>query len=272
MPAGLAPAFVSESPTLAEVVRDINKFSNNVMAQQVFLTLSLQAGAGPLGSSQAAVNDARGVGSFEASRLWVQRWWRDRVVTQPSEGLDAPVLENGSGLSRDERISALALARLLQWAWQQPTMSELMSSLPVTGLDGTLKRSKAQAVAHLKTGSLRDVAGIARYKVTHLNERMDERMSQQHQSNVNPAQEPQAAPYKDCYLEVAGIKLHYQDFGTTGKPYMICVHGGAASGHWFDFVAGDFSRNYHVLAIDQDRKSTRLNSSHSQQSRMPSSA
>ena len=72
-------------------------------------------------------------------------------------------------------------------------------------------------------------------------------MSQQHQSNVNPAQEPQAAPYKDCYLEVAGIKLHYQDFGTTGKPYMICVHGGAASGHWFDFVVADFSRTCHPL-------------------------
>lgn len=76
-------------------------------------------------------------------------------------------------------------------------------------------------------------------------------MTQQHQSNVKAALEPQAAPYKDCYIEVAGIKLHYQDFGTAGKPYMICVHGGAASGHWFDFVAGDFSRNYHVLAIDQ---------------------
>jgi D-alanyl-D-alanine carboxypeptidase/D-alanyl-D-alanine-endopeptidase (penicillin-binding protein 4) len=42
-------------------------------------------------------------------------------------------------------------------------MSELMSSLPVSGLDGTLKRSKAQSIAHLKTGSLRDVAGIAGY-------------------------------------------------------------------------------------------------------------
>ena len=154
VPANLVPAFTIESPTLTEVVRDINKFSNNVMAQQVFLTLSQQA------AGASSVADAmRGVGSFEASRQVVQRWWRERL----GEDLDAPVLENGSGLSRDERISAWALARLLQWAWQQPTMSELMSSLPVTGLDGTLKRSKAQAVAHLKTGSLRDVAGIAGY-------------------------------------------------------------------------------------------------------------
>ena len=52
---------------------------------------------------------------------------------------------------------------MLQVAWASPTMSELMSSLPVTGLDGTLRRSRAQATAHLKTGSLRDVAGIAGY-------------------------------------------------------------------------------------------------------------
>jgi D-alanyl-D-alanine carboxypeptidase/D-alanyl-D-alanine-endopeptidase (penicillin-binding protein 4) len=73
------------------------------------------------------------------------------------------VFDNGSGLSREERISALGLARLLQFAWASPTMSELMSSLPVSGLDGTLKRSKSQSIAHLKTGSLRDVAGIAGY-------------------------------------------------------------------------------------------------------------
>jgi D-alanyl-D-alanine carboxypeptidase/D-alanyl-D-alanine-endopeptidase (penicillin-binding protein 4) len=95
------------------------------------------------------------VGSFDASREVLQRWWRERV------GGEVPVFDNGSGLSREERISAQALARLLQTAWSSATMPELMSSLPITGLDGTLKRSKAQGVAHLKTGSLRDVAGVA---------------------------------------------------------------------------------------------------------------
>jgi len=142
VPANLQAAFVLESPALSEVIRDINKFSNNVMAQQLFLTLSQQA---------------RGIGSWEASREAMQAWWRDRI------GGEVPVFDNGSGLSREERISALGLARLLQFAWVSPTMSELMSSLPVSGLDGTLKRSKAQAIAHLKTGSLRDVAGIAGY-------------------------------------------------------------------------------------------------------------
>jgi D-alanyl-D-alanine carboxypeptidase/D-alanyl-D-alanine-endopeptidase (penicillin-binding protein 4) len=142
VPANLQVAFVLESPALSEVIRDINKFSNNVMAQQLFLTLSQQA---------------RGTGSWEASREAMQAWWRDRI------GGEVPVFDNGSGLSREERISALGLARLLQFAWGSPIMSELMSSLPMSGLDGTLKRSKSQSVAHLKTGSLRDVAGIAGY-------------------------------------------------------------------------------------------------------------
>ncbi len=140
VPANLQPVLSVESASLAETIRDINKYSNNVMAQQLFLTLSQQQ---------------RGVGSFDASREVMQRWWRDRV------GGELPTFDNGSGLSRDERISAQALARLLQVAWASPYMSELISSLPITGLDGTLKRSKAQASAHLKTGSLRDVAGVA---------------------------------------------------------------------------------------------------------------
>ena len=140
VPANLQPVFSIESPALSEVIRDINKFSNNVMAQQLFLTLSQQA---------------RGTGSWDASREAMQVWWRDRI------GGEVPVFDNGSGLSRDERISTLGLARLLQFAWGSPTMSELMSSLPMSGLDGTLKRSKSQSIAHLKTGSLRDVAGIA---------------------------------------------------------------------------------------------------------------
>ena len=142
VPANLQPVFSVESPALSEVVRDINKFSNNVMAQQLFLTLSQQA---------------RGTGSWDVSREAMQAWWRDRI------GGEVPVFDNGSGLSREERISVLGLARLLQFAWASPTMSELMGSLPISGLDGTLKRSKSQSIAHLKTGSLRDVAGIAGY-------------------------------------------------------------------------------------------------------------
>ena len=138
----LPPAIEMSSPALAEVIRDINKFSNNVMAQQVFLSLSLP------------------VASREASREVLRRWWTQRIGPN-----DMPTLDNGSGLSRNERISAQGLARLLQTAYRSPLMPELMSSLPITGVDGTLKRSRtsAQGSAHLKTGSLRDVAAMAGY-------------------------------------------------------------------------------------------------------------
>jgi serine-type D-Ala-D-Ala carboxypeptidase/endopeptidase (penicillin-binding protein 4) len=73
------------------------------------------------------------------------------------------LLDKGSGLSRESRISAQALAALLQWDWRQGFMPELIASLPLTGVDGTMKRSKSSASAHLKTGSLRDAMAIAGY-------------------------------------------------------------------------------------------------------------
>lgn len=143
-PVPFKPALEVASPTLAEVVRDINKFSNNVMAQQVFLTLSLQQ---------------KGVGTMEGSRELMRNWWRDRL------GGDVPVFDNGSGLSRESRTSAQQLARLLQAAWASPLMPELVSSLPIAGVDGTLRRARGRGagLAHLKTGSLRDVAAVAGY-------------------------------------------------------------------------------------------------------------
>lgn len=139
------PTFEILSPSLAEVIRDINKFSNNVMAQQLFLTLGLAQ---------------RGQGTPEAARGVVQQWAAERF----GRAAQGSVIENGSGLSRDNRISAELFAQLLQSSFAGGTMSELMSSLPLSGIDGTLKRSKAPiGRAHLKTGSLRDVAGIAGY-------------------------------------------------------------------------------------------------------------
>jgi D-alanyl-D-alanine carboxypeptidase/D-alanyl-D-alanine-endopeptidase (penicillin-binding protein 4) len=143
-PAG-PPTFVLTSPPLADVVRDINKFSNNLMAQQLFLTLGLVQ---------------RASGTSEAARDVLREWMALRLGPAAAQS----VIDNGSGLSRDTRISAAAFARLLQVAWASPVMSELMSSLPVSGLDGTLRRSRATlGRAHLKTGSLRDVNGIAGY-------------------------------------------------------------------------------------------------------------
>ena len=152
----LKPVFEVGSPTLPEVIRDINKYSNNVMAQQLFLTLSLQTKVAAAPGAASALVPA----TLAASREVVQRWWRNTISPD-----DVPVLDNGSGLSRNERISAQGLARLLQTAYASPLMPELMSSLPITGVDGTLRRSrsKAQGSAHLKTGTLRDVVAVAGY-------------------------------------------------------------------------------------------------------------
>ncbi|MEP7298959.1 MAG: D-alanyl-D-alanine carboxypeptidase, partial [Burkholderiales bacterium] len=129
-----------------EVIRDINKYSNNVMAQQLFLTLALVQ---------------RGSGTPAAARELLAQWVAERFGADAAAGL---VIDNGSGLSRESRLTARLLTRLLVAAWASPVMPELMSSLPVSGLDGTLRRSRATPVrAHLKTGSLRDVAGVAGY-------------------------------------------------------------------------------------------------------------
>ena len=139
---------VLPSPTLGDVVRDINKYSNNVMARQLFLTLGMEAGHRP----------ASAVDGEAAIRAWLA-----------ARGLGMPelVLENGSGLSRRERISAEALGRLLQAAWKSPVMPELMASLPVAAIDGTMKkRLKQNGVAgraHVKTGYLEGVRSLAGY-------------------------------------------------------------------------------------------------------------
>ena len=149
-PAGVPPTFEFTSPPLADVVRDINKYSNNVMAQQLFYTLALD------GQRPAAVTPA-------AARRALAAWLQERTGSLGEE----VVIDNGSGLSRQTRISAQRLALLLTQAFNSPSMSELMSSLPISGLDGTLRRSRATpGRAHLKTGSLRDVLGVAGYVLT----------------------------------------------------------------------------------------------------------
>lgn len=156
--AAYKPAFEVRSAPLAEIIRDINKYSNNVMAQQVYLTLG-RVMTGPANANGSA-DAVTAPGSFEASHKVVQRWWTDRFGAD-----DMPVLENGSGLSRNARVSANALGRLLQAAYASPLMPELMASLPINGVDGTLRRVKTRASgsAHLKTGSLNEVVAVAGY-------------------------------------------------------------------------------------------------------------
>jgi D-alanyl-D-alanine carboxypeptidase/D-alanyl-D-alanine-endopeptidase (penicillin-binding protein 4) len=136
------------SPALAEVVRDMNKFSNNVMARQIFLTLSAELLKLP--------------GRADRSAQVVQSWLAQK-------GLNAPelVIENGSGLSRSERISAGSMEKLLLAAYASPFMPEFIASMPLVAYDGTMKRrlryEPVAGQAHIKTGTLSDARALAGY-------------------------------------------------------------------------------------------------------------
>jgi len=134
-------------------VRDINKYSNNVMAQHLFLTLGLHANLGQPKS-----------GTLDSAHAALSAWWKKNLPGTP-----LPLIDNGSGLSRQERITAAALSALLQHAAKSPLAADLADSLPVAGVDGTLReRGKSVAgLASLKTGSLRDVSAIAGYANGH---------------------------------------------------------------------------------------------------------
>jgi D-alanyl-D-alanine carboxypeptidase/D-alanyl-D-alanine-endopeptidase (penicillin-binding protein 4) len=92
----------------------------------------------------------------------VRNWIAGKKISAPEL-----VMENGSGLSREERISAGSLAALLQAAWNSPVMPEFISSMPIAGIDGTMRRRvKGEGVAgqaHIKTGLLSDVRSMAGY-------------------------------------------------------------------------------------------------------------
>ena len=143
VPAGATLVAESLSPALPEVLRDMNKHSNNAIAQHLLLALSPGQPAQPA--------------TWEGARAEVQA-----LVQAHGCREGELVIDNGSGLSREERISPRCLGRLLQWAWTQPWMPELLGSLPVAGIETTARRvTSASGRAHLKTGSLNNVAALA---------------------------------------------------------------------------------------------------------------
>lgn len=172
------------SRPLAEVLRDINKLSDNGLARTLFLSLgSLEAdamlgsrpiaaptgripviGGGPLPSDAAAMaaapppSEPTAVRAEQAIRGWLRR-----------QGIDDAglVLDNGSGLSRTERIKPAQLASVLQVAQRSLWMPEFLSSLPIAAIDGTMRRrlagTPAAMRARIKTGALKNVVAVAGY-------------------------------------------------------------------------------------------------------------
>ncbi|WP_426103742.1 D-alanyl-D-alanine carboxypeptidase/D-alanyl-D-alanine endopeptidase [Massilia sp. TSP1-1-2] len=148
------------SRSLPEVVRDINKPSDNTLARTVFLSLGsleadLVAGSHPAPASPAQPTVSR-------TDLAIRNWMRKQGINDG--GL---VLENGSGLSRTEKISALQMAGVLQAGLRSKWAPEFQSSLPIAGIDGTMRRrlkdSPAYERARIKTGGLSNVMAIAGY-------------------------------------------------------------------------------------------------------------
>ena len=156
IPMGATKVLEQVSDPLGYVIRDINKWSNNLMARQLLLTIAAEKNGVP-------ATEAKG----EAA---IKTWLADK-----GQKIDELVIENGSGLSRTERISAAHLGQLLVAAYHSAIMPELMASLPILAQDGTVKKrlndSPANGRAHLKTGSLDGVSAIAGYVLDSQNKR-----------------------------------------------------------------------------------------------------
>ena len=137
-----------DSPPLADIVRSINKYSNNVMVRQLLLTLGASLRGAP--------------GTTDKGIQVVHEWLKQRRLDFPEL-----VLENGAGLSRAEAISARHLGEVQLAAWRSHYMPEFISSLPISAMDGTLRKrfndASLDGKMHLKTGSLEDVRTVAGY-------------------------------------------------------------------------------------------------------------
>ena len=144
-----------EGIALGEDVQDINKYSNNVMARQLLLTLALEK----MGKPATTAN----------GDLVIQSW-----LKQNNLEFSSLVIENGSGLSRNEAISAANMNQLLLTARNLPVSDAFYNSLPIAGTDGTMRNRlmgqlrkflhlKKKPEARIKTGSLADVRAISGY-------------------------------------------------------------------------------------------------------------
>ncbi len=137
-----------DSLTLAELIRPTNKFSNNVMSRQLLLTLGAERKGPP--------------GTVEKGRAAVEEWLRRARLEFPEL-----ILDNGAGLSRETRVTARSLGELLLHAYRSPYMSEFIASLPLSAIDGTLKRrfhrGPLARQLHLKTGTLDNVRAMGGY-------------------------------------------------------------------------------------------------------------
>jgi D-alanyl-D-alanine carboxypeptidase/D-alanyl-D-alanine-endopeptidase (penicillin-binding protein 4) len=149
-PADAKLLFSYESLSLGEIVRLTNKHSSNLMARHLLLTIGKERYGEPA--------------TLEKGAAAIADWSRDRGFDLSNVDID-----NGSGLSRSTHISALQMARMLSAAFHSRFAPEFLASLPLAGMDGTLRsrmKSSAAGSVRLKTGHLDGVSGVAGYVTT----------------------------------------------------------------------------------------------------------
>lgn len=133
--------FDAWSEELAQLVRQTNKFSNNVFAKHMMLTLAAEA-------------QPEKPAGYTLARQVIDSWLINRVGIKAGDVF----IDNGSGLSRKSRVSAQAMTALIEYGWKSPRMPDWVSSFPIAGVDGTMKKRHAAAgSAYVKTGLLNGV-------------------------------------------------------------------------------------------------------------------
>lgn len=141
--------YTHKSDPLAVIVRKLNKFSNNFVAEQIAKTIAAEKMGEP--------------GSHEKALKLFTRFMVDSGIDM--SGL---VLADASGLSRRNRISAEAVTSLLTVMNQRFDIGpDFLAALGIMGVDGSVKKrmnfSPAQSKARAKTGSLSGVSALAGY-------------------------------------------------------------------------------------------------------------
>ena len=147
-PAGRSPILVWPSPPLSDVIKNINKPSNNLMTRHLLLTLGAERFGAPAtyAKGEQAILEYLNEHGIDSSKL---------------------VLDNGSGLSRESRITTQLMNEVLRLGYASSYMPEFIASLPLAGMDGTmrnrLRNPATRGRMHIKTGTIDEVSAIAGY-------------------------------------------------------------------------------------------------------------
>ncbi len=179
-PRARKPFLVLESKPLAESVRETNKWSNNLVSRHLLLSLS--------------THFPREAATLQNAQQVLAQWLLQKGITT-----EDMTVENGSGLSRNERAKARIFSSLLKEAWSAKYEKDFKASLPIVGVDGTmasrLKQSLANGRAWIKTGTLNDVRSVAGYVTT------KDSKTYTLVAIVNHANANRAVPALDAFIE-----------------------------------------------------------------------